>query len=104
MDAAQPPALMGFIPILFMIGIFYVLLIRPQQKQMKEHKKMLDDLRKGDKVLTNGGIYGTVVNIKGPDLDLKIADNVKVQVARSAISKLVSDPELVSSGRPGGKN
>ena len=62
--AAQPSSLAGFIPIIAIFAIFYFLVIRPQQKQTAEHKKMLGSLKKGDRVLTTGGLYGTVVNLK----------------------------------------
>lgn len=85
---AQPSPFTGLPLLLVMIAVFYFVLIRPQQKQMKDHKKMLEALKKGDRVLTSGGLYGTVINLRGADVDLKIADNVKVLVARSSISKL----------------
>ena len=94
--AASPSPIAGFIPIIAIFLIFYFLVIRPQQKQASEHKKVLEGLKKGDRILTSGGIYGTVVALKGPDLDLKIADNVKVMVARSSVSRLVVKPELAS--------
>lgn len=97
MNAAQPPALLSMAPLLFMLVIFYFLLIRPQQKQAAEHKKMLEALKKGDRVLTSGGLFGTVVALRGPELELKIADNVKVVVARSAVTALANHPELASA-------
>ncbi len=66
--------------------MFYFLLIRPQSKQRKEHETMLKNLKTGDRVLTNGGIYGIVTNVKEKSILLKIADNVKVEVAKSAVS------------------
>ncbi|MBI4054960.1 MAG: preprotein translocase subunit YajC [Elusimicrobia bacterium] len=81
---------MSFLPILIIFGIFYFLLIRPQQKKAKEHERMLQNLKKGDQVLTNGGIYGVVAAFKGQDVELKVAEQVKIQVARSAISQLRS--------------
>ena len=70
--------------------IFYFLLIRPQQKKQKEHRNMLESLRKGDKVLTSGGIFGTVIGVKENVVVLRIAENVKVEFAKSAISSIVS--------------
>ena len=87
---SNPNPLISMFPIAVIFIIFYVLIIRPQQKQVKEHQKMLDDLKKGDRVLTNGGIYGTIIGFKGNDIELKIAENVKVVAARSAISRVVS--------------
>lgn len=82
---------MSFIPIVLMIVIFYFLLIRPTQKREKERKKMIDSLQKGDKVLTSGGIYGVIVNIKAEEniIVLKIADGAKVEFARSAVQAKV---------------
>lgn len=93
MEAAQPSPLAGFIPIIAIFLIFFFLVIRPQQKQMREHRKMLENLKKGDRVLTNGGLYGTVVSLRGPDVELAIADKVKVLVTRSAISRLANASE-----------
>jgi preprotein translocase subunit YajC len=71
--------------------IFYFLLIRPQQKKQKEHQKMLEAIRKGDKVITSGGVYGTVVGVKDNVVVLKIAEDVKVEFAKSAISHVVPE-------------
>ena len=82
---------MSFIPIILMIVIFYFLLIRPSQKKEKERKKMIDAIQKGDKVLTIGGMYGTVVNIKdGNTIVLKIGDSTKVEIVKSAIQAKIS--------------
>jgi preprotein translocase subunit YajC len=89
-QAGTPPnPLISFTPIIVVCGILYMLVIRPQQKQAKDHRRLVESLKPGDRVLTQGGIYGTVVNLKGPSLTVKIADNVKVEVNRSAISQVV---------------
>jgi preprotein translocase subunit YajC len=95
--AAGPNPVVSFMPIIVVVGILYVLVIRPQQKQAREHRKMIDSLKSGDRVLTQGGIYGTVVNLKGPIVQLKIADNVRVDVNRSSITQIMREP----SGNPG---
>ncbi len=92
-DAAPaPPAGSPFNQLFFlvpMVVIFYVLLIRPQQTKQKELQKMISNLKTGDKVVTNGGIHGIVTNVKdGPTLVLKVADNVKIEVDKSAISSV----------------
>jgi preprotein translocase subunit YajC len=69
-----------------MVGIFYFLLIRPQQKKAKEHKALLDNLKKGDRVITGGGIIGTVVNIDDQIVNLEIADKVRIEMARPSIA------------------
>lgn len=70
--------------------IFYFLLIRPQQKKQKEHQKLLESLSKGDRVVTSGGIYGTVIGVKENIVVLKIAEDVKIEVAKSAVTAVVA--------------
>ena len=69
--------------------IFYFLLIRPQQKKQKEHQKLMDSLTKGDRVVTSGGIYGTVIGVKDNIVVLKIAEEVKIEVAKSAVTAVI---------------
>ncbi len=69
-----------------MILIMYFLMIRPQQKKQKQHQQMLENIRRGDKVVTNAGIHGTVTDIDGQVLTLQIADNVKVKFEKSAVA------------------
>ena len=78
----------SFVPLLIMLGIFYFLLIAPMRKRQKKQDQMIKDLKTGDHVLTVGGIYGTIVGIKDDRLTLRIADQVKVNVAKSSISGL----------------
>lgn len=82
--------LISFVPILAMVAIFWFLVIRPANQQRKKTQEMLSALKKGDRVVTSGGIYGTVQSVEAETVYLKIADNVKVKVARSAISGLVA--------------
>jgi preprotein translocase subunit YajC len=98
--AANP--LMSFTPILVVCAILYFLVIRPQQKQAKEHRKMVDSLKSGDRVLTQGGLYGTVVSLKQGVVILKIADDVKVEVTRGAITQVILEPATNGSGKPQG--
>lgn len=81
--------LLNAVPILAMLLIFYFLLIRPQQQRQKQTETMLKALKKGDRVLTNGGIYGTVVGVDDSKAVLKIADDVKVEFSKSAIVQVV---------------
>jgi preprotein translocase subunit YajC len=85
---------MGFLislaPFILMFLIMYFLLIRPQQKRQREHQEMLNALKNGDKVVTQGGIIGTVAGLKTDVVTLRIADNVKVEVQRSAIARVLS--------------
>ena len=96
--AQAPPSWMNFVPMLAIFLIFYVLFIRPQGKQMKEQRKMLEELKKGDRVLTDGGLYGTIAGFRGKDVDLKISDGVKVQITRQSIRRLANpETEIVSA-------
>jgi preprotein translocase subunit YajC len=80
----------GFIPIIAMILIFYFLIIRPQSKKRKETEKMLSALKKGDKVVTIGGLHGIIQSVKESTVILKADDNVKLEFLRSAISNVVT--------------
>jgi preprotein translocase subunit YajC len=84
-----------FLPFLLIFGIFYLLLIMPMRKRQKKHQELLSKLAKGDRVITSGGIFGTVVDSEGDVLTLRIADNVKIQVARSAVAGLAKDAGTV---------
>jgi preprotein translocase subunit YajC len=80
--------LLTFAPLVVIMVIFYVLLILPAQRRQKKTQQMLNALKSGDKVMTNGGIYGTIVGIDNDAVQLRIADQVKIKVARSAIAGL----------------
>ena len=80
-----------FIPLILIFVIFYFFLIRPQQKKIKEHKQMVAALKRGDEVITSGGIVGRVEKILGNDkVDILIADNVTVQIVQSTIQSLLN--------------
>ena len=81
--------LMTFMPLTLMFVIFYFLLIRPQQKKQKEHKQMLDNLTRGDRVVTAGGLHGRVTEVKDDVLTLDLGNEVLVQVGRGFISAIV---------------
>ena len=82
-----------FIPLILIFVIFYFFLIRPQQKKIKEHKLMVASLKRGDEVVTSGGIVGKVDRILGDDkVDLIISENVTVQVVQSTIQSLLNKP------------
>jgi preprotein translocase subunit YajC len=89
MDAKNP--LVQFLPFILIFGIFYLLLIMPMRRRQKKHQDLLSKLSKGDRVITNGGIFGTVVDVEGDVITLRIAENVKIQVARSAVAGLAKD-------------
>ncbi|MFH1621815.1 MAG: preprotein translocase subunit YajC [Candidatus Omnitrophota bacterium] len=84
--AGQSPFASMLIPIIIIYVIFYFVLIKPQKKEQKEHKAMLDNLKKNDEVVTTGGVHGTIVNVKDKTFMLRIDDNVKIEINKSAIS------------------
>jgi preprotein translocase subunit YajC len=87
-------ALIQFLPLVLIFVVFYFLLILPQQKKQKDHRTMLDALRRGDRVVTGGGILATVSRVVGPEeVELDIAAGVRVRVLRSTISNVLSKPD-----------
>lgn len=87
---AQSNPLISFLPLVFIVAIFYFLVFMPMQRQKKQQSQMLQSLQSGAEVLTTGGIVGTIVNITGDMLILRVKpDNIKLQVARSAVASLV---------------
>jgi preprotein translocase subunit YajC len=82
--------IVNILPILAIVLIFYFMVIAPASKQRKKTQQMLDALKKGDRVLTTGGIYGTVQGVESDVVHLRIAENVKVRVAKSAIASVVT--------------
>jgi len=90
--------LLQLAPLLLIFVLFYVLMIVPMRKRQKALQQMIENLKKGDRVITNGGIYGEVAAIAGAAVVLKIADNVKVKVAKSAITGL--EPDAEKGGNP----
>ena len=82
-----------FIPLILIFVIFYFFLIRPQQKKVKEHKLMVTALKRGDEVITSGGIVGKIEKVLGDDkLDVQISENVTVEVVQSTIQSLLNKP------------
>ena len=86
--------LVSMAPLILMFVVLYFLMIRPQQKKSKEHKKMLEALHKGDKVITSGGICGMVANVKDDVVTVKIADNVRVDFIKSSITQVEKGKEV----------
>ena len=83
-----PNPLVSFMPIILIFAIFYFLLIRPQQKKQKEHQKMISELKKNDEIVTTGGIHGTIVNVKENTFTVRVDDNVRLEISKSAVSGL----------------
>jgi len=91
MPSQSPNMFMQLLPLLVIFGIFYLLLIMPMRKRQKKHQEMLKAVTKGDRVVTTGGIFGTVVAVEEDVVQLRVAENVKLQVALSAIAGLAKD-------------
>jgi preprotein translocase subunit YajC len=89
---AQPGGIALFLPLILIMVIFYFLMILPAQRRQKKVNEMLAALKNGDKVITNGGIYGTIVGLEGDTVQLRIAEQVKMKVARSAIAGMQTEP------------
>lgn len=91
-------AFSSFVPLILIFGIMYFLLIRPQQQKVKEHKKMVESLRRGDQIVTQGGIIGKVVKVKDDtEAEVEVADGVKVRVVRSSIAQVMSKTDPADS-------
>ena len=87
-------AMIQFLPLVLIFVVFYFLLIRPQQRKAKDHKTMLDALRRGDRVVTGGGIIGTVSRVDNPEeVTVDIAEGVRVRVLRSTITSVLAKPD-----------
>ncbi len=84
-----PSLLVSFVPILLIFVIFYLLLILPQQKKQKQHQNMLNSLTKGDRIVTTGGMYGTVADVKDNMIVLKISEDVKVELVKNAVAAVI---------------
>jgi preprotein translocase subunit YajC len=93
---------MSFVPLILIFGVFYFLLIRPQQKKAKEQKTFLNDLKKGDAVVTQGGLHGVITGITDTVVTLEIADNIRVKVARPYIMGTVASQKKDASSTSGG--
>lgn len=92
-EAAGGSMLGGFMPLILIFVFFYLFLLRPQQKKAKEHQQLLNALKKGDEIVTAGGIYGTVVSVKENVIEIKIANNVNIKVAKPSISHVLAKGE-----------
>ena len=97
-DMAQP-AMMNYLPFVLIFGVFYILVIRPQQKKLSEQEKMIKALQRGDRVVTTGGIHGKVAQIEeGKTITLEIATGVEIKIDRDNIQALEAKPEPVKEG------
>ena len=87
-DGAQPNPIASLLPFALMFLVLYMLILRPQMKKQKNSQRMIDELEKKDQIVTSGGIHGIIENIKDDILVVKIADNVKVEISRAAVSRV----------------
>ena len=87
----NPSPLMNLMPIFLIFGVMYFLLIRPQMKQQRELSQMQAKLKKNDEVITTGGIHGTIANIKDRTITLRVDDNVRLEVDKTAVTRLVKE-------------
>lgn len=88
---SQGNPIMGLLPLVIMFAVFYFLIIMPQQKKAKKHKEMLGAIKRGDMVLTAGGLYGKVVGVSEKAITVEIADNVKIKVAKSFVQSVMNN-------------
>jgi preprotein translocase subunit YajC len=83
----------SLLPLVLIFAVFYFLLIRPQQRKVKEHRALVDNLKRGDQVLTSGGIFGKITKVEDHTVNVEIAKDVNVQVQRSTIADIVNKPK-----------
>ena len=85
----------AFLPLILIFGVFYILLIRPQQKKAKLHREMINNLRRGDKIITSGGIIGSINKVNdNKELLLEISENVEIKIAPGMVSDLYVSPDI----------
>lgn len=87
-EGGQPNPIASLLPFVLMFLVLYLLILRPQMKKQRNQQRMIDELEKNDEIVTSGGIHGTILNIKDDILVVKIADNVKIEVSRAAVSRV----------------
>ncbi len=96
-SAGSGAALAQFIPLILIFAIMYFLMIRPQQKRVKQHREMVSALKKGDQIVTQGGIIGKVSAVRDEELEIEIATGVKVRVVRATVSQVLNRTEPVAA-------
>jgi preprotein translocase subunit YajC len=89
----QPVGLIGYLPLVFILAIFYLIVFLPARRRQKKLDEMISGLKSGDKVITNGGIYGTIVGFKADRIQLRVAENVKIEMSRNAVVALQKPEE-----------
>jgi preprotein translocase subunit YajC len=101
-DPGSPFAtILQFLPLVLVMVIFYFLVLRPQMKRQKDVQKMIEALKKGDRVITSGGMYGDVVDLREDRVVLRVAENVKIEFAKSAVTGVITSPAKGKEGKEG---
>lgn len=95
--STQGGGLMGFLPLILIFAVFYFMLIRPQMKRAKEHRKMVSELAKGDEVVTNGGLLGRITELGDSFVTVELADNVVIKLQRHAVATVMPKGTISSS-------
>src|SRR5947207_11966246 len=88
-----PGGIISFLPLILIIGIFYLIVFLPARRRQKKLQEMIDNLKAGDKIITSGGIYGTVVGFKDDRIQLRVAENVKIELSRNSVTALQRSEE-----------
>ncbi len=96
-DAAASGGIMQFLPLIVIFAVFYFMLIRPQMKRSKEHKKLVSQLAKGDEVVTNGGLLGRITDVSESFITLEVAEGVQVRVQRQAVANVMPKGTIKSA-------
>ena len=90
----------AFLPLILIFGVFYILLIRPQQKKVKQHRDMLNNLRRGDKIITSGGIIGTINKVfDNRELSVQISNDVEIKIAPGMVADIYIQPEKAKTNQ-----
>ena len=94
-QAQAPNGIISFLPLVFILGIFYLIVFLPARRRQKKLQEMIDNLKSGDKVVTTGGIYGQVTKLGGETVQLQIADKLRIEVAKASIGGYQGQPPVV---------
>jgi preprotein translocase subunit YajC len=100
--AGAAGGLASFVPLILIFVVFYFLLIRPQQKKAKEHQAYLSELKKGEKIITTGGIHGRITGLTDSTVTLEIAENIRIKVTRGSIAGSAATLENMAPAKSGG--
>ena len=93
LQSQQTGGIIAFLPLIFILAIFYLIVFLPARRRQKKVQEMIDNLQSGDKIITSGGIYGTIVGFKNDRIQLRVAENVKIDMSRNAVAALQKPEE-----------